>query len=84
MALLRTIKDEFSYYHHLKLDTLIALDEENEKQLKTFLKASRGKRNKSTIKVKGYKFVRDKEYDSLKIDFSEVYSFNSIDLVKAK
>ena len=86
MALLRTIKDEFSYYHHLKLDTLVALNAENQKKLVSFLKANKGARKKenASIKVQGYRFVMDTEFESLKIDFSQTYSFNSSDLVKAK
>lgn len=86
MALLRTIKDKFSYYHHLKLGTLVALDEENEMLLKNFARASKHKRQKNapTIKVKAYKFIMDEEFESLKIDFSKTHTFVSSDLIKAK
>ena len=86
MALLRTIKDELSYYHHLKLDTLVALDAANQKKLVSFLKANKGaqKKEATSIKVQGYQFVMDPEFKSLKIDFSQVVTFDSSDLVKAK
>jgi hypothetical protein len=86
MALLRSIKDEFSYYHHLKLDTLVALDVENNEALIAFQKKNKRSSSKSKLhgKVKGYKFIEDEELETLKIDFSTLLTFDINDLKKAK
>jgi hypothetical protein len=86
MTILRSIKDEFSYYHHLKLDTLVALDAENHAALIAFRKQNKkgSPKSKSKGKVKGYQFIEDEELGTLKIDFSTLLTFDVNDLEKAK
>lgn len=86
MALLRSIKDEFSYYHHHKLNALVALDAENHAALIAFKKHNKkgSPKSKSMGKVKGYQFIEDEELGTLKVDFSTLLTFDVNDLEKAK
>jgi glucose dehydrogenase len=86
MALLRSIKNEYEFFHHQKLDALIALDKQNSKIVSSFWKSNKGKKNTTLPKTKaeGYKFILDEEFDSLKIDFTQSFMFEAKDLVKAK
>jgi len=86
MTILRSIKDELSYYHHLKLDTLVALDAENHAALIAIKKQNKkgSPKSKTRSKVQGYKFIEDEELGTLKIDFSTLLTFDVNELEKAK
>ena len=86
MALLRTIKSDYEFYHHESLNILIALDEENQKKLSNFWKMNKGKKKEALpkLKVNGYRFILDEEFGSLKIDFSQEHVYDATELMKAK
>jgi hypothetical protein len=86
MPVLRIIKSDYEFFHHEALDLFVALDDENNKMLSTYWKAKKAKQKglPSTLKVKGYKLVFDEEFQSLKIDFSEIFQFDANDLHRTK
>ncbi|MFA9389730.1 MAG: hypothetical protein ACERKD_07975 [Prolixibacteraceae bacterium] len=86
MALLRSIKNEYEFYHHQSLNILVALDAENQQILSAFWKTNKGKKKESLpkLKVNGFQFIKDEELDSLKIDFSKICSFDAVELISAK
>lgn len=86
MAILRNIKNDYEFYHHESLDILIALDVENQKKLSAFWKMNKGKKKEvlPKLKVNGYLFILDEEFDSLKIDFSQLIAYDAVELIKAK
>lgn len=84
MALLRSIKSNYFFYHHQKLDVLVAVDAENSKLISKFRKRKKGEKNNLKTKVEAYKFIMDEEFGSLKIDFSQSFYFDIADLTKTK
>ena len=86
MAILRTIKSDYEFFQHQTLEILVALDAENRKLLSNYWKSNKGKKKTTVpqIQVNGYKLILDEEFETLKIDFSELFSFEAKDLIKAK
>jgi hypothetical protein len=50
---------------------LVAISAENNKKIKEFLKKNKGKKKLPLAKIKGFWFIIDNEFNSLKIDFSK-------------
>jgi len=86
MPVLRTIKNDYEFYHHQKLDILVAIDTKNRKLLLNYWKSSKGKKKETLkkIKVSAYKMIEDEEFQSLKIDFTQSFQFDAKELVKIK
>ena len=86
MPILRTIKSDYEFFHHQELDVFVALDPENRKALSTYWRANKGKQKGmlTKLKITGYKLVFDEEFQSLKIDFSESFTFEARDLQQTK
>ncbi len=84
MGILRTVKSDFEMYEHQTLECFVAIDREDCKEIKAYHKANKGKKPLPSQKVKGYRFILDEEFASLKIDFSQVHQFEIRELVKVK
>ncbi|HNW49566.1 MAG TPA: hypothetical protein PKH79_00705 [Prolixibacteraceae bacterium] len=86
MPVLRTIKSDYEFYHDQKSDQFVALDSANRKLLSDYWKANKGKQKTTAPKlmIPGYKLVMDEEFQSLKIDFTEVFQSEAKDLEKTK
>lgn len=86
MPILRTIKSDYEFFYHQKLDIIVALDAENRVLLTNFWKNNKGKYKGTTAKLKiaGFKLVLDEEFESLKIDFSQSFQFEAGELEKVK
>jgi len=86
MTILRTIKNDYDFYHHQTLDIFIALNDENKQILSSYWKANKGKQKGTLpkLKITGYKLVFDEEFQSLKIDFAETFEFEAKDLHQTK
>ncbi len=53
-------------------------------KIKAYHKANKGKKPLPSQKIKGYRFILDEEFASLKIDFSQEHLFEIRELVKVK
>jgi hypothetical protein len=86
MPILRTIKSDYEFFHHVELDILVALDAENRKLVSTYWKTNKGKQKGTlpNLKVTGYKLVPDEEFQSLKIDFTQSFQFEAKHLQQTK
>ncbi|WP_430935092.1 hypothetical protein [Saccharicrinis sp. 156] len=84
MGILRTVKSDYEIYENSKLECLIAVEREECKKVKSFFKKNKGKKPLPNATVSGFKFIKDAEFDSLKIDFDHPLKFEIRDLVKAK
>ena len=84
MTILRIIKSDYEMYEDAHLKCFVAIERSNCKIIKSFHKQNKGKKPLPNHKITGYKFVNDEEFDSLKIDFSEVLEFEIRNLVKVK
>jgi hypothetical protein len=86
MQLLRTIKSDYEFFHHQPLNILVAIDGENKDLLLKFWRNNTGKKSTNTAhaKISGYKLILDQEFQSLKIDFSEMFQFDARDLMQTK
>jgi hypothetical protein len=86
MPILRTIKSDYEFFHHGELDILVALDSENRKLVSTYWKTNKGKQKGTlpNLKVTGFKLVPDEEFQSLKIDFSQSFQFETKHLQQTK
>lgn len=84
MEILRTIKSDYEMYENQRLECLVAIDREECNVIKSYFKKYKGKKEQPKDKVSGFKFVTDKEFDSLKIDFENKLEFQIKDLVKVK
>jgi len=67
-------------YENLAEGILVAISDEQNSKILDFQKKNRGKKKSPSTKVKGFHFVLDKEFDSLKIDFSVEVDFIIKDL----
>lgn len=65
---------------------MVAIDDENQKLLVNYLKQQKSKNQSKDLKQKiiGFKMIRDEEFETLKIDFGESFSFWATDLEKTK
>ena len=84
MRILRTIKSDYQIYENHKTECLVALEEEDAKKVKAFYKKNKGKKNMPNDIISGFKFIKDEEFDSLKIDFTHPLTFEIRDLSKVK
>jgi len=74
----------YNHYTNTALNNLVAIERNNSKLIgKTFKKYKKAELIPEDITIVGYLFVLDEEYESLKIDFSEVLTFKVKDLEKA-
>lgn len=62
---------EHVVYEHQTEGRLIAIEKTESKRIGAFFKANKGKKSKPNDTIKGYWFIMDEEYNSLKIDFSQ-------------
>jgi len=84
MGILRNIKSDYEVYENTTLGCLVAIERNDCKQIKAYRKKYKGKEPLPDEVVKGYKFVMDEEFESLKIDFTQQFDFQIKDLVNAK
>ena len=84
MGILRTIKSDYEMYENQSLQCFVAISRDDCKQIKSYYKTNKGKKPLPSQKIKGYKFVMDEEFESLKIDFSKDLQFEIRDLAKVK
>jgi len=84
MGILRNIKSDYEAYESVALQCLVAIERDDCKLIKAYRKKYKGKDTQPKELVKGYKFVMDEEFDSLKIDFSEQLQFEIKDLINVK
>ncbi len=82
MPVLRTIKSDYEMYENQKQECLVAIERSDCKTIKAFFKKNKGKKPLPNDKVPGYKFIKDEEFDSLKIDFEKKFQFEIKDLIK--
>lgn len=75
MGLLRSIKSDYETYEHLSLACIVAIERAECKKIKAFYQKYKGKKDLPSDLVEGYKMVVDEEFESLKIDFSELLTF---------
>ena len=80
MPILPFQNNDHIIYENISEGMLVAITEENNKKIKEFFKKNKGKKKLPSTKIKGFWFVIDKEYDSLKIDFSNELDFQIKDL----
>lgn len=67
-------------YENLSEGVLVAISSDENKKIIDFFKKYKGKKKLPGTKVKGFRFVLDEEFDSLKIDFSEEIDYLIKDL----
>jgi len=84
MGILRNIKSDYEVYESIALNCLVAIERDDCKQIKAYRKKYKGKEPLPSELIKGYKFVMDEEFDSLKIDFSAQLKFEIKDLNNVK
>lgn len=63
---------------------LVAVEKELSKSIGAFFKANKGKKKLPSDKIKGYKFIMDQEFNSLKIDFETEFEFEIKNLTRIK
>lgn len=74
----------YNYYSHSITNSLVAIERTESKAIgKAFKKYKKAALISDELVVKGFPFVLDEEYQSLKIDFSEEQSYKIKDLEKA-
>lgn len=74
----------YNHYTNNELNCLVAIERNNSKLIgKTFKKYKKAELIPDDITVEGYQFILDEEYQSLKIDFSNLLVFKVKDLEKA-
>ena len=83
MGILRTIKSDYEIYENQSLECLVAILRDDCKKIKAYRKKNKGQKITPSELISGYKMVMDREFDSLKIDFSEEFKFEIRDLVNA-
>ncbi len=84
MGILRKDKSEFDIYENHNLGILVAISCNDNKKIIDYKKKHKGVKKPPIEMVSGYKFILDKEIDSLKIDFNSNHKFPINDLVKFK
>jgi hypothetical protein len=80
MANLPFVNKSEDIYENLSEGILVAISGEENSKIIDFQKKNKGKKKLPSTKVKGYRFVLDEEFDSLKIDFSVEVDFIIKDL----
>jgi hypothetical protein len=75
MAIIKKEMGNHQVYEFAQEGTLVAIEREDQSNIKKFWKKYKGKSNIPDDTVKGYPFVLDEEHDSLKIDFTEKKEF---------
>lgn len=70
-------------YEHLD-GYLVAIEKDESKKVGVYHKKFKGKKDKPIETVKGYKFILDEEFNSLKIDFKTKLDFEIHKLNKVK
>ena len=80
MPILPFQNKEHTIYENLSEGMLVAISEENSKKVAEFFKKNKGKKKLPQTKIKGFIFVMDEEYNSLKIDFTKEIDFLIKDL----
>lgn len=63
---------------------LVAIEKDESKKIGDYFKKYKSKKDKPIETVKGFKFILDEEFNSLKIDFSEELDFEIHMLNKVK
>lgn len=71
---------EHVIYENLVKGMLVAISSEENTKIRDFKKKNKGKKKSPSTKVKGYSFVLDQEFNSLKIDFTAELTFEIKDL----
>ncbi len=84
MGIIRNIKSDYEVYENMALECLVAIERNDCETIKAYRKKYKGKVPLPREQVKGYKFVIDEEFQSLKIDFTEQHQFEIKDLDKVK
>ncbi len=84
MGILRTIKSDYEMYEHESLECFVAIQRDDCKAIKAYYKKNKGQKTMPGAKIKGFKFVMDEEFESLKIDFSNELQFEIRELKKVK
>ena len=80
MANLPFVNKSEVIYENLSEGILVAVSSEENCKIIDFQNKNKGKKKLPSTQVKGYRFVVDPEFDSLKIDFSEEVDFIIKDL----
>ena len=80
MPILPSQNKEHIIYENISEGMLVAISEENSKKVAEFFKKNKGKKKLPQTKIKGFIFVMDEEYNSLKIDFTKEIDFLIKDL----
>lgn len=74
----------YNYYSDSQSNGLVAIERTASKEIgKAFKKYKKADKIPETLIIKGFPFVLDEEYQSLKIDFSKELDYKVKDLVKA-
>jgi hypothetical protein len=63
---------------------LVAIEKSESKKIGSYHKKYKGKKDKPKEYIKGFKFILDEEFNSLKIDFSQELNFDINRLIKVK
>ncbi len=84
MGIIRNIKSEYTIYENQELGVLVAIPEKDSSLIKSFFKEHKNKKDLPKDKIKGYPFILDEEFDSLKIDFSALKTYEIRHLSKFK
>jgi|GEM_PF-1241841 len=80
MANIPFVNTEHVIYENLVKGMLVAIPSDENLKIRAFQKKNKGKKKLPSTKVKGYSFVLDEEFNSLKIDFSTELNFEIKDL----
>jgi len=80
MANLPFVNKSEVIYENLSEGILVAVSSEESNKIIDYQKRNKGKKKSPSTKVKGYSFVLDQEFNSLKIDFTAELTFEIKDL----
>jgi len=80
MANLPFVNKSEVIYENLSEGILVAVSSEESNKIIDYQKKNKGKKKSPSTKVKGYSFVLDQEFNSLKIDFTAELTFEIKDL----
>ncbi len=84
MGVIRLVKSDYEMYEHIALQILVAIERDECKSMKAFYKKNKGKNPLPPDEIKGFPFINDEEFDSLKIDFDHPAKYKIRDLKKVK
>lgn len=77
-------QNKYEYWEHLPTGNLLAIDSDDSKRVKNLFKQNKGvDKISDTEQVKGFMFIVDEEFDSLKIDFDSEVIVKIKELTKA-